>query len=203
MPAQKISFMVPPDLWQRFKEQTDGLFINRAPFMDLMISEQIPYLKEDLNGITLGASAKRYIAGMLKKMGAKSVNIEISSETAESLNQVVLEHNLVRNAFLCRLIIFLRGNEQLLRWLKVPLYVDGGWIGVGLESMSVSPMGAMQEIQADPLFYIRNHVQERHGRGLYNVRLPPNLDWAACFLDESDVPNKKNRDSQASLARLL
>ena len=194
--------MVPPYLWQAFKEQTDELFINLAPFMDVMIATEIRYLKEELKGRKLGSSAKQYIRGMLKREGPKSVNIEISSETAESLNQAVSEHNLVRSAFLCRLIIFLRGKEQLLKWLRVPRHFGGGWGGSAIESMSVSPMEAMAEIQADPLFYIRSHVRDKHGCGLYSVQLPRNLDWAACFLDDDEVPNK-DRGGQDSLASLL
>ena len=129
MPTQKISFMVPPGLWQSFKDQTDRLFINRAPFLSYMIASELPHIRKDLQDRILSTPAKRYIAGMVKKQGAKSVNIEIDSNTAAALKQVVAEHNLVRDALICRLIIFLRGKDALLRWLDIPTKIGGLWSG--------------------------------------------------------------------------
>jgi len=192
MPTRKISFMVPPGLWQSFKEQTDGLCINRAPFLSQMIETELSCLREDMDGRVLSTPAKRYIAGMLKRQGAKSVNVEIKDRTAIALNQVVKDHNLVRDAFLCRLIIFLRGRDVLLEWLEIPKSINGLWAGATLDSMSVSPMQAIEQVYADPLYYIRHSVKEAHGCGLYNVDLPSEIDWAACYIDEGDLPSKES-----------
>lgn len=200
MPTRKISFMAPPGLWQSFKEQTDGLCINRAPFLSQMIETELSYLKEDLAGRVLSTPTKRYIAGMLKRQGAKSVNIEITERAASNLNQIVKDHNLVRDAFLCRLIIFLRGRNALLKWLEIPKSVNGLWTGATLDSMSVSPMQAIEQVYADPLYYIRHAVKETHGCGLYEVALPREIDWAACYLDEQDLPSKEPNHPFPALA---
>ena len=111
MAKTAISFRVPEKLWGAFKTQTDELFLSRAPFLNYMVRRELNYLRDDLVGLKLSSRAKRHISGQLKRTGAKSVNIEVKPETAEALRTAVAEHNLVRDAFMCRLIIFLRSTD--------------------------------------------------------------------------------------------
>jgi hypothetical protein len=204
MTLQKISFKVPPGLWESFGKQASALFLARAPFLNHMIAQEAKELAKDLGGRRLSLRGKRHISGMLKQQGAKSVNIEVEAGTAAMLNTVVQDCNLVRDAFLCRMIIFLRGSDWLLNYLEVPLEVrEGG----GREGMPTSPMKAMEALRDDPLYYIRVHVQENWNLGIYAVRLPPTLDWAACYLEDSEVPGtkafKKEKQEMAEAFELL
>lgn len=192
MSLTKISFRVPPGLWQRFAEQAKDLFLNRAPFLNYMIQRELPELERDLDTRRLSTQARRYISGQLKRQGAKSVNIEIASSTAAELKRVMSDHNLVRDAFLCRLLIFLRSTDPLLGFLDVSNkvkenihYPDGI---LGLEAMPASPLGAMEAVRSNPMFYVRNYVENRWSCGIYRVPLPREFDWAACFLEDEDIP---------------
>ncbi len=49
-------------------------------------------------------------------------------------------------------------------------------------------MRAMEAVRNDPLFYVRWHVQENFGQGIYRIELPRHLDWAACYLADEAVP---------------
>jgi hypothetical protein len=187
MPKTAISFNVPPKLWEAFKKQTDELFLSRAPFLDYMIASELPHLRADLQGVRLTLLAKRYIAGKMKKTGPVSVNIEVRSETAEALRQATKAHNLVRDAFMSRLLIFLRSNDSLLKRLGVPLTVNGGGTLGSLPEMPASPLKAMEEVRDDPLFYVRSHVESTHGVGIYRLRLDSQLDWAACYLPDEEI----------------
>ena len=120
MATTQISFKVPPGLWGSFKQQTDQLFMARAPFLNHMIAKEVPELIADIGSLKLTLRAKRHISGEVKRQRAESVNIEVDKETAASLNDAVKDHNLVRDAFLCRLIIFLRSSDALLNHLEVP-----------------------------------------------------------------------------------
>lgn len=207
MSLAKISFRVPPGLWQRFAEQAKDLFLNRAPFLDHMIQRELPELERDLGERRLSTQAKRHISGELKRQGAKSVNIEIDSSTAAELNRVMRDRNLVRDAFLCRLLIFLRSTDTLLGYLDVPtkvkesIHYQNGVIG--LEAMPTSPLGAMEAVRDDPMFYVRNYVEHYWSCGIYRVPLPRSLDWAACFLEDKDVPGTKAfKDDQRESAEL-
>lgn len=120
MPKTAISFNVPPKLWAAFKAQTDGLFLSRAPFLDYMVANELPHLRTELGGLNLSLRAKRYIAGAMKKQGPISVNIEVQPATAEALREAAQAHNLVRDAFMARLLIFLRSTDAFLKYLEVP-----------------------------------------------------------------------------------
>ena len=205
MALQKISFKVPPGLWESFSRQASGLFLNRAPFLNNMIAREAGELAEDLGQRQLSLRAKKHISNMLQERRAKSVNIEVEQSTARALNEVVREANLVRDAFFCRLIIFLRSTDELLKYLEIPR--EARTFGNNLEGMPSSPMRAMEVVRDDPLFYIRHYVKERWDCGIYAVRLPRELDWAACHIEDQDAPGtkayKEDQRQSAELFELL
>lgn len=204
MGLQKISFKVPPALWQNFAKQANSLFLSRAPFLNHMIARETPALVADLGGRELSVVAKRHISGMLKRQGATSVNIEVEQSTAAALNDAVRNCNLVRDAFLCRLIIFLRGSDVLLKYLEVPRKITGRPFGNGLEDMPSSPLKAMEAVRDDPLFYIRHHLAENLLTGIYTAPLPRDLDWAACFIEDKDIlGTKAHKTDQRDTAELF
>lgn len=187
MPQPAISFRVPDKLWDAFKVQTDSLFISRAPFLNYMVKRELVHLREDLAGVTLSMRAKRHISGRLKSLGARSRNIEVDADTADALRAAMAEHNLVRDAFMCRLIIFLRSTDTLLKYLDLPRYATDRGISSMLEEMPASPLRAMEAVRDDPLFYIRSHLHHVHGCGVYRVQLPHEHNWAACYLEDEYV----------------
>lgn len=193
MAKHKISFKVPPRLWASFKAQTDSLFLARAPFLNHMIRRELPHLREDLKGLRLTLKAKRYISGELKRQGAKSQNIEVEPETVDMLHAAVDAHNLVRDAFMCRLIMLLRSTGALLDMLEVPRVATSRGLAGHLEEMPSSPLAAMEAVRDDPLFYVRNFVQTRWQCGVYRIDLDPAVSWAACYLDDELVPETSAR----------
>ncbi len=188
MKKQAISFRLPPSLWEKFKAQTDALFLSRAPFLDHMLREELVHLGHELGERRLSLRAKRHIAGELKRTGPVSVNIEVRPETAHALRLAVKKHNLVRDAFVARMILFLRSSDALLDLLEIPRYASDRGLKVLLEEMPASPLRAMEAVRDDPMFYIRSHLLETRGTGTYGVELPRVLDWAACYIDDERVP---------------
>ena len=187
MATKKITFQVPRSLWANFSVQTKLLFINRAPFLDHMLGLELPRVSEELGDYQMSPKARRYISGQLAKADAKPVNIEIQEQTASELNRIVEKHGLVRDALLCRLIIFLRGSNALLQYLEMPKDTNRFWGGV--MAMSTSPLKAMEEIYADPLYYIRSHLNDSFWKcGVYDCELPRSWDWAVCLIKDEDVP---------------
>lgn len=189
MPKTSISFRVPSTLWTNFKQQTDSLFLSRAPFLDHVLQVELKHLATDLDGIRLSSRTKRYIANKLPRLDPISVNIEVSASTAQQLREVMNQHNVVRDAFINRLIIFLRGEKYIFDDLEVPHRItdSGPWGKVGLPSLPTSPVLAMSEVIDDPLYYLRGYVQHRWGKGLYAIELPSWLDWAACTLPHERI----------------
>lgn len=189
MPKSAISFRIPTRLWEAFKAQTDDLFLARAPFLDYVVRHELSNLRVELDGLKQSTRAKRHIAGVLKRQDLTSVNIEVRAETAEALRDATAAHNMGRDAFMSRLVIFLRSTDALLKWLEVPLTVQRRGFGASLEDMPTSPLGAMGAVRDDPLFYVRAHVEDIHGCSIYRAPLPSSADWAACYLPDEVVPN--------------
>lgn len=184
----KITVKVPTSLLRRFKRQIDGLNLKRDAFLVSMIGGELPYLEKDMDGRRLTSAARRHIAGSLKRMGTSTINVVAPESIAASLTKATKRHNLVRDAFVSRLIALLRSEKSLLDLLDLPERIERPQFRSSVDAMPTSPLKAMEEVKADPLFYLRVAMEERHGTGLYLADLPPRLHGLACYLDDGQVP---------------
>lgn len=189
MTKASVSFSVPPQIWENFTKQTNALCISCGPFLDRILSIELPYLQEELKGLRLSLRAKRHISGLLKRIVplTPNVNIMVRPETADLLRAVVKEHNLVRDAFFCRLLVMLRGSQRLLDELGVPQVATDRGLKQWLDQVPASPMKAFESVMDDPLYYIRHHVENEHGCGLYRAALP--YPFLLCYIEDDYVPN--------------
>ena len=204
----KITVKIYEPLLTAFGKEIDSLFIKRDAFLNSMIQEEVQHLTRDLEGKKLSVRAKRYIAGELKKLGTVQVNIVMDKTTADQLNAIVEKTNIVRDAFINRLIMLLRSNSNLLKYLDLPVSITGSAFESYVEPMPTSPLTAIAAVHHDPLFYLRVAAEERHGTGLYLIDLSPKFVGFACYLDDSQVPGTKDfeqaqLDAQALLDELV
>lgn len=110
MNQTKMTVKIYEPLFKSFDDQMNRLCIKRDAFLNHMIKRETPNLAKELDGRRLSPSARRYISGSLKRMGTRTVNVVVDKETAEALNAVVDASNIVRDAFINRLIMFLRSS---------------------------------------------------------------------------------------------
>lgn len=189
----KITAKLFEPMYLDFDRQLSDALMRRDAFLDRMISQEIPYLRDDLRGKQLSPEANRFISGELKRLGGsdagplRQVSISVRHETAKELRAVVEEHNLVRDAFLNRLIALLRASDKLLGALGLPKRVRWGRAD-GTEDMPTSPMRVIDETLGDPFYYLRAACEERHGCGLHLLEFPPQLLGLYCYLDDDRVP---------------
>jgi hypothetical protein len=175
-----------------FSKQLDRLFIKRDGFFNKIVKDEVDQLAEEMGDRRLSERAHRYVSAQLKKMGTKTVNIVVEKETAESLNAVVKRSNMVRDAFMNRLILFLRSPRALLDYLDLPNVITGSaYESLIPEFMATSPLQAMEQVINDPLHYLRTAAMDRFGTGLYLLRLPSEFDGFSCFLDDASIPGTK------------
>lgn len=173
-------------LLQDFDHRLRVLHIKRDAFLDQVIRSELPHLEKDLNDKRLTPKARRYIARTLKRMGTCQINIVVDKTTAETLKEIVVKSNIVRDAFVNRIIFFLRASEQLLEHLGVssmarrPRPAPHTAIGV---------LDAMAALNADPLSPLRQAVEQRGGAGLYLLKLPEACSAFACWLEDSEIPD--------------
>ena len=187
----KITVKIQKELHAGFNRQIDRLHIKRDAFLNHMIRTEIPHLRADLEGKRQSNAARHYIAGSLKRLGTDKVNLQVEKATAEMLNEAVSNANMVRDAFINRLILFLRSREWLLEILELPklaAYSEfGGWV----EPMPTSPLSAMEAVYADPMFYLRVAAEERYETGLHLLNLPMKFVGFCCYLTDDQVPGTK------------
>jgi hypothetical protein len=207
MSQTKITVKIYEPLLKDFDRQLNNLFIKRDAFLNSMIQREVQHLAHDMESKRLTIRAKRHIAGELKRMGTTTVNVVVDKATADALNAVVDSSNLVRDAFMNRLIMLLRSSGPLLKYLELPEFITDSEFDSCLEPMPTSPMKALEAVHADPLFYLRAACEERYKTSLYLMDLPPKLAGFTCYVDESMVPGTKafeqlQRDNQAMLDEL-
>lgn len=191
MAKTKVTVKMHEKLFESFEKQIDALHIKRDAFLDSVIQQEMKFLEEELGGRRQSPAARQYIAGELKRLGTRKVNIQIEQSTADKLNRIVREGNLVRDAFVNRLVMFLRSTPMVLKALGLPSHITGSEYDDYVEPMPTSPLAAIQVVQSDPLYYIRAAIQERHQVGLYELLMPEKLIGFSCYLDDNLVPGTK------------
>lgn len=199
MPITKITVKVHEKLMQTFNRQVDELFLMRDAFLNHMIRRETPSLAHDLQGKKLSPAARKYIAGSLKRVGTTTVNIKVERETADALNKVVEETNMVRDAFVNRLILFLRSSKFVTDFFELPEFITYSAFESIVDPMPTSPMKAIEAVHADPLFYMRTAIEERHKTGLYLVPFPPQLAGFECYIEDDRVPGTPAYEEQQRL----
>lgn len=179
-------------MMEDLNRRLEQLHIRRDAFLNHMIGSELLYLREEMQGKRLSSKARRYVSGELKRLvsfGSESaVNIVVDTTTADALNALVKDTNMVRDAFINRLILFLRSTDSLLDHLRLPKTVRSREFESGVPDVPTSPLRAIEDAYADPLFYLRIAANERHECGLYLLPLPPKLQGFTCYIEDKDVP---------------
>jgi hypothetical protein len=202
MNQTKMTVKIYEPLLKSFEDQMDQLCIKRDAFLNHMIKIETPYLAGELDGRRLSVKARRYISGRLKKMGTKTVNLVVDRETADALNAVVETSNIVRDAFINRLVMFLRSSDSLLRFYDLPNFVVRSEFESWYEDMPTSPLKAMESVFNDPLYYLRIAAEERLDSGLYMLGLPERFSGLLIHLDDHSVPGTKEYEELDLLLEL-
>src|SRR5690348_7679574 len=99
MSTTKMTVKVYSPLMEGFNKQVQSLYLMRDAFLDSIIRRETEYLAKELNGKRQSPAARAYVAGSLKRLGTTQVNLAVAQETADALNKVVADTNMVRDAF--------------------------------------------------------------------------------------------------------
>jgi len=189
----KLTAKLHAPMYNAFDRQLSEALLRRDAFLDRMICQEIPHLRKELDGKRLSTEANRYISHCLKGLGGKNaaplrqVSIAVRHDTAEALRAVVEEHNLVRDAFLNRLIVLLRSSDKFLVAMGLPRRVKWNRHD-GTQGMATSPLCAIEETISDPFYYLRAACEAQYECGLNLVEFPVELIGLYCYLPDDQVP---------------
>lgn len=202
MKTTKITVKIYEPLFDSFDDQMGRLCIKRDAFLNHMIKVETPNLAKELNGRRMSTKARRYVSGQLKRMGTKTVNIVVDKEVADSLNAVVDASNIVRDAFINRLVMFLRSSDVVLSFFNLPKVINGSEFDDWYEAMPTSPIKAIETVFDDPLHYLRLASEERYDRGLYLLDLPERFAGFTCFMHDALVPGTQDYEEFMESSKL-
>jgi len=196
----KVTVRVYDKLMDSFNRQADELYLKRDAFLNHIIRRETPLLAADLKGKRLSPPARKHIARSLKRLGTTTVNLVVEKATAEALNKVVEETNMVRDAFINRLIVFLRSSTYLMKFLDLPEFITRSGFKSGIEHMPTSPMKAIEAVHGDPFYYLRTAIQQRYETGLYLIHFSPKLVGFECYLEDEYVPGTPSYEEEQKKA---
>ena len=188
MAQTKITVKILESLLDDFDGHLRRLHLKRDAFIDHVIGIELDHLERDLQGKSLSPRVRQHISRNLKRMGTTQVNLVIDASNAERLRVIVKQTNIVRDAFINRLIYLLHASDSLLDYLELPRAAESQ-AGVHFaSSIPISPIRAIAVAHADPMAALRHAVDKQFGIGLYSIKLPDELAAFACYLEESDLP---------------
>jgi hypothetical protein len=195
MGQTKITIKIWAPLHLTFSNALEKRFIKRDAFLNHMIMQELPHIESELAGLKQSDVAKRHVSSQLSQLDLKTVNVVVDKSVAERLSSLVQKSNLVRDALLNRIILFLLSPDWLLQHFDIPKTVDSPRFH-SAESMPTSPLGAIRSVLYDPMFYLRIDVHNSGERSLYLLQLPDingiDLTGLTCYLNDSFVPETKD-----------
>lgn len=161
----KITMTIWDDLFNHFSKRLDSCFIKRDAFLNHAIRVEVDHLTKGLAGLKNSPEAKKYISASLKGMGTKTINVVVDKEVAEALNKVVKKHNLVRDAFINRLLLLLSFPQPAIKYFfgvelrsEISVHDEHKTTYHDMGELPRTFGDALEEIQKSPNFYIQEEL---------------------------------------------
>lgn len=115
------------------KHKLDAACLKRDAYLDKALRIEAGLLREEVTTPN-SDKAKSYIADNLKQLRLKPLNLLLSAETVELINEVCKEKNIPRDAFINRVFLLLIASDNVLMALfghdvDTKIYLDCGLNG--------------------------------------------------------------------------
>ena len=167
--------------------QLNECHMKRDSFLHHVVRTELPYLSAELEGYRTSQKAKQFISNKIRRMELTTVNVVFPKTTADELRDVVEKHNLVRDAFINRLVLFLLSPGEFLERIEVPAVLNHSSMR-DLGSLPTSPLGAIKKTLLDPLYFIRNYLEDEDLDPIYRVILAGPVQAFSCYWPDELVP---------------
>jgi len=203
----KITLKMSAKLWESFDARIRSLPVKRDQYLTSVIATETPKLAQAMKGRRLSAKARGHISATLASRQTRTVNVGIDKAVASSLNEVIEQSNMVRDAFMNRLILFLQPNDELLKFLGISRREQTWPVkSFGTEALKpTSPLAALEEAFDDPLWYLHEAVEHVHETSLYLIGFAdPKMDFLSCWMDDAAVPGTRaHKRHEREMAKLM
>ena len=95
------------------KHKLDAACLKRDAYLDKALKSEAGFLREEVTTPN-SDKAKNYIADNLKQLKLKPLNLLLSTETVELMNEVCKEKNIPRDAFINRAFLLLIASDTVI-----------------------------------------------------------------------------------------
>jgi hypothetical protein len=161
------------------KYKLDAACLKRDAYLDLALNCECGYLREEVTTPN-SEKTKNFITDNLKQLRLKPLNLLLSTETVDLMNEVCKEKNIPRDAFINRFFLLLIASDTLLAALFSSKDEE---LDFSDYSRNISQYGSEEEffynrpsildtiedfVKTSPLWWIRNYCDFNHdGLALY------------------------------------
>jgi hypothetical protein len=158
------------------KRKLDAACLKRDAYLDKALHIEAGFLREEV-ATPNSDKAKNYIVDNLKQLKLKPLNLLLSTETVELINEVCKEKNIPRDAFINRVFLLLIATDTVIdalfyRVIRNHYYWEGrseadgrsAWEGCKYESIgsslnelrlsNINMLDNIEELIAAPLFMV-------------------------------------------------
>lgn len=180
--TQKATFKVIKPLYEKLAERLELTCFKRDLFLNKLLLSEMHHAQNELSGVVLEPRDKRLISSKLSEHDLVMINVVLDKQTAELLNKVVKEKNLVRDALINRIIYFLTCPAYLESELGIPEFVDETIVRDFINAVPTCPFELLSMTLSDPLFFIRETLKKKTEHGLYDFNMNPfELNALSCY----------------------
>lgn len=123
METKRTTFKVWAPLAKSLEERMEQAFLRRDGFLNNLISQEIDVLIHECQNSN-SPEAAVYIQKMLKSMDLTTVSMSLHPDLIERLNQTCTSKNIIRDAFINRLILYIVASPQLISHI---FFDDDNW----------------------------------------------------------------------------
>lgn len=161
MATKKILVNLWTDLAKGLKQRTDQACLKRDQYLNLVLRHEAERLEEEVPTRNSEA-ARAYIAQALSSLPRKPINLMLSEETVQAVNDACERKNLPRDAFIHRVLLFLllgpRSLDDIIdvdwKWARNRLLEQGpDELYKLLIPSSLLTIGEL--VEGDPFWYAR------------------------------------------------
>lgn len=199
METKRTTFKVWAPLAKSLEQKMEQAFLRRDSFLNNLISQELNVLLEEAkNGNSIEASA--YIQSMLKQMELTTVSMSLDLSLIERLNEICSSKNIIRDAFINRLILYAVATPQLIDCI---FFEDASWRNRVLRES----YHFIDEIEIFEPIYVPRQPFENLRTALLSENLDQNfytrvfregfpsqktnLSGFNCFMSDAEVPDSK------------
>jgi hypothetical protein len=153
----KILVKVHEPLIAIMQHKIDAACLKRDAYLDKALRVEAEFLRKEI-ATPNSDKAKNYIAAQLSDLKLKPLNLLLSTETVDLINEVCKEKNVPRDAFMNRFFLLLIASDTLLTALLREFLEEDGYSETIEEYLEGKWTELCDVMSLDFLFLIRNAI---------------------------------------------